>query len=499
MATVLIIGGGVAGLSAGIYARLSGHRAIVCERHAVAGGNLTGWKRGDYVIDNCIHWLTGTNPVTAGYRTWEDLGALGSVDVIQTDTLYTCESGGNRLSLHKDLSTLERDMLALSPADGKEIRSFIKAVEALQGAFGIAGENHDEKRFSVRSLPLLLKYHNLSTEELSNRFAHPLLKKFIVCFLGKYFASTALLVVFATFCGRNGGLPSGGSPAMAKRIADRFVTLGGELLLKKEALRIRVQNGVATSVLFSDGDELQADYIVATPDAKVIFDKLLPVKMPDALKRQYLNKRMLRFSAYHCAFSCPTDALPFRGDFIYELPRQAQRALRTKYLILREFSHEPSFAPTGKTVLQSLTFTGEKDSRAFIALRKDKAAYARKKQELADAVLAQICEKFPCFLGKLKLLDVWTPATYERYTGAEIGSFMSFLLPKGKLPVRVSGEIPGVKNVILATQWQQAPGGLPTAAGLGKAAAEWIDRKERQATRKPFPFPFAKRKRQKEA
>ena len=105
----------------------------------------------------------------------------------------------------------------------------------------------------------------------------------------------------------------------------------------------------------------------------------------------------------------------------------------------------------------------------------------------------------PIYHRKLKLLDVWTPATYERYTGAEIGSFMSFLLPKGKLPVRVSGEIPGVKNVILATQWQQAPGGLPTAAGLGKAAAEWIDRKERQATRKPFLFPFAKRKRQKEA
>lgn len=500
MATVLIIGGGVAGLSAGIYARMNGYRAIVCERHAVAGGNLTGWKRGNYVVDNCIHWLTGTNPATPAYRIWEDLGALGDgVDVAQTDTLYTCEHHGKRLSLHRNLNVLERDMLALSPADEPEIRSLIKAVKAVQGLLGIAGDNHDEKHVSVGALPLLFKYHRLSTEELSKRFAHPLLQRFTVCFLGKYFTSIALLVVFATFCGRNGGIPVGGSPAMAKRMAERFVTLGGELRLKKEALRIRLQNGKATSVLFADGEEIQADYVVATPDPKVIFGKLLPVTMPEPLKKQYADKRMLRFSAYHCAFACDTVDLPFQGDFIYELPRKSQCALKTKYLILREFTHEKSFAPKGKTVIQSLTFASEKDCREWIALRKNKTAYAQKKQELAEKVLQEIYEKFPCLIGKLKLLDVWTPATYERFTGAEIGSFMSFVLPKGKLPVRIPCEIAGAKNVILATQWQQPPGGLPTAAALGKHAVEQIARKELQAEKAPLLQTLLRRTRRKQA
>ena len=47
MAKIVIIGGGVSGLSAGIYAQLSGHEAVVCERQAMAGGNLTGWQRGE--------------------------------------------------------------------------------------------------------------------------------------------------------------------------------------------------------------------------------------------------------------------------------------------------------------------------------------------------------------------------------------------------------------------------------------------------------------------
>ena len=64
MKTVLIIGGGVSGLSAGIYARYHGYNAVICERHKLAGGNLTGWTREGYHIDNCIHWLTGTSPNT---------------------------------------------------------------------------------------------------------------------------------------------------------------------------------------------------------------------------------------------------------------------------------------------------------------------------------------------------------------------------------------------------------------------------------------------------
>ena len=86
--------------------------------------------------------------------------------------------------------------------------------------------------------------------------------------------------------------------------------------------------------------------------------------------------------------------------------------------------------------------------------------------------------------GKLQCIDVWTPATYKRYTGAEVGSYMSFILPKGKLPTRISPKIKGIENVFLATQWQHAPGGLPTAAGCGKKAVEEIRRLEGRVSRK---------------
>ncbi|HEY5375632.1 MAG TPA: NAD(P)-binding protein, partial [Polyangiaceae bacterium] len=56
---VVIIGGGLAGLSAGCYARANGFRSTIVEHNLALGGVCTAWSRGTYTIDGCIHWLTG--------------------------------------------------------------------------------------------------------------------------------------------------------------------------------------------------------------------------------------------------------------------------------------------------------------------------------------------------------------------------------------------------------------------------------------------------------
>lgn len=488
MAKILIIGGGVSGLSAGIHALKAGHEAIICERHSVPGGNLTGWQRGRYHIDNCIHWLTGTNQNTETYKLWEELGALGEASVFQGETLYTCEYEGEKLSLYRDLERLRWEMFLFSPQDEKEIEKFITAIKGIQGLCGTAGKDHNEKSGLwklVKSAPTLLPYVYMSTGELSKRFTHPLLKRFIACLLGDDFSAVALLMVFATFCGDDGGVPLGGSLKMAQRIADNFEGLGGRLLLKKTAKKINIVNGKAVSVVFEDGDVIPCDYVVCAADAKTTYGKLLSMPMPKALKKQFTDKRFIRFSSYHTAFACKTDELPFRGDFIFQLPKKEQVALGTKYLIVREFSHDKTFAPKGQTVLQTLTFCTEEKSKEFIKLRTDKHAYENKKMQLAETIERILVEKFPMFREKLHCLDVWTPATYHRYYGEEIGAYMGFVFPKRYLPKRLTARVKGLKNVVLATQWQQTPGGLPTAANMGRQAIKEIKRLERR-----FFFPW---------
>lgn len=55
MKKVVIIGGGVSGLSAGIYAQQKGYQTEIYEKNQMLGGECTGWNRQGYHIDNCIH------------------------------------------------------------------------------------------------------------------------------------------------------------------------------------------------------------------------------------------------------------------------------------------------------------------------------------------------------------------------------------------------------------------------------------------------------------
>ena len=482
MAKILIIGGGVAGLSAGIYARLNGHEAIVCEKHFVAGGNLTGWNRGGYHIDNCIHWLTGTNPASSHYKMWVELGALGDgIEIVQEGSLFSCDKDGKRVMLPPSLAGLEKQMLDHSKNDEREIKRFIRAVDFLQGADNIAGKKCDEgMTFGrlVKGVGPLLRYYNRTTGELAALFNSPALRTFITGFWGDDFGALALIYVFATFCGKNGALPRGGSVKMAERMVERFKKLGGELRLSCEAVKVNLDGGVARSVTFADGSEETADFVILTTDPAMTFGKIIDCPMPSNLKKLYDDPKMLRYSAYHCAFGCDTPTLPFEGDLIFDVPEEFIDVLKTKQVILRGFSHESNFSPEGKSLIQTLTFSFEEDSKEFIRLKnEDPEAYKARKKKIAEIFKTLIEEHCESLKGKLELIDVWTPASYRKFVSSDIGSFMSFAMPKKYMPVALSGEIKELRNVVLATQWQQSPGGLPIAAGQGKNAIKIIEGK----------------------
>ena len=479
MAKIVIVGGGVAGLSAGIYSRMAGHDVVICERHFLAGGNLTGWSRGGYHIDNCIHWLTGTNENSSLYRMWCELGALGEgVNIVQESSLFSCERGGVRVSLPPSLSELRDNMLAVSPEDRKEIDRLVRAIDFIAGADNIAGEGCNEGMTAKRLLsglgPIMI-YYSLTTGQLAGRFKNPALRCFITGFWGDDFSAVALIFVFATFCQKNGALPEGGSVKMAERMTDKFLSLGGRLRLKCEALRVNLEGNRAKSVSFADGSVLEADYVILTTDPAVTFGKMVDLPMPKKLQKYYDNHKMRRFSAYHFAYAVDSESLPFVGDLIFDVPEKYVGELGTKQLIVRGFSHEPRFAPEGKNIIQTLTFCFDEGAMDFIRLREsDKEGYSRKKERLAGVLQELIEEHCSTLRGKLRLIDGWTPATYNRFVNSEMGSFMSFAIPEKHLPIAMNGIIEGYDNIILATQWQQSPGGLPIAASSGKWAAERI-------------------------
>ena len=59
---IVIIGAGISGMTAGIFALDNGFDVEIYEKHIIAGGQCTGWNRNNVYIDGCAHWIVGTNP-----------------------------------------------------------------------------------------------------------------------------------------------------------------------------------------------------------------------------------------------------------------------------------------------------------------------------------------------------------------------------------------------------------------------------------------------------
>jgi phytoene desaturase len=137
-------------------------------------------------------------------------------------------------------------------------------------------------------------------------------------------------------------------------------------------------------------------------------------------------------------------------------------------LTITHYDREPDFAPKGHTLITCSINQFYPDYDAWHALYQEPAAYRCEKQRIGQETIMSIETRFPHMKGKLKLLDVATPKTFERYCNAYRGVFMAFLPTVSGKMMAHTGPIKCLQNIFLSGQWLQPPGGLPVALITGK-------------------------------
>ena len=123
---IIIIGGGISGLSAGIYGLDNDFDVTIYEKHNIVGGQCTGWVRDNSFIDGCAHWVVGTSPKSKFYPLWRYVGAFDSNSIVyETDYFSKFDINGEIVTFYSDLDKLENELLRVGPEDKKQIKRFI--------------------------------------------------------------------------------------------------------------------------------------------------------------------------------------------------------------------------------------------------------------------------------------------------------------------------------------------------------------------------------------
>lgn len=510
---IIIVGGGIAGLAAGIYGRLAGYVVEIYEKNPSAGGQCVGWDRSGCHIDNCIHWLTGTKKGTQLREVWEMVGALQEkTEFVDCDKFYTSITKDHTVTLWKDLDRTEAELLALSPQDRKEIKKFIEHVryaaecempaEKPMDAMGIGDYIH--MGAAMAHMPRVIKeYGSIDMQEMAQRFSHPALKTLFTDYMPKQYTASSFLVSYASVASGNGEIPKGGSMAMTNRMVERFLRLGGKLYCSCTVLQILIENRKAVGICFKTSSQLhtstisqtqsirqvkdeikdqtivRADYIISAVDTMEMFAHLIGKKyMNKAWRVCYADsEKYPLFSAVQAAFMADSEAYKEKGTlFFYCSPFRVGGRVIDR-LSIKSYEYEPEFAPEGKIVLQ--VNIPQFDKEYFYWKNLTRKEYEEEKKEVARKIEECLLIQFQKLQGHMELLDCWTPITYERYCNAYHGAYMSFIIKKGVRSFRVKGTVKGIKHLYIASQWIMAPGGLPVAVTAGKFAIWRIARKDK--------------------
>jgi phytoene dehydrogenase-like protein len=262
---VIVIGGGIAGLCAAVYAQRCGYQAEVLEMHDMAGGLATSWRRGPYTFETCLHWLYGSNPNGPMHSQWLEVCDLDKLTFVNQEEFGRVErEDGDSLGIYTNVDRLETELLKRAPKDAAEIRRFAAAIRKLGNfkmpdpAAGWAANLATLLR-NVPCFPLLRELMGISCREYGERFTDPLLKSMLGDGEMGQLSAIALFFSLTWMNQHNAAYAIGGAQALIRLIEEKLASLGGQVRFGARVERILVENDVAVGVQLAGGETLAAD------------------------------------------------------------------------------------------------------------------------------------------------------------------------------------------------------------------------------------------------
>lgn len=480
MKKIVIIGAGVAGMAAGIYAQLNGFKSEIYEQHSGIGGECTAWFRKGYTIDGSISWLTGVKPGTKICEVWNEVGAFQEEDISYGEEFAVVEMDGQCLHWYREVDRLEKHLCELSEEDERSIFELTTIIRGLN-SFEIPSKkpvdlmDKFEKREYINNFMKVFQVIgpicSLTVEQYVERFHSKLIQNALLSFSFKDNLVQGVLVTLASIASGQAGWINGGSKQLTDNMQRTYLKLGGKIFCKEKVERINIQEETAVGIVLENQKVINADYVIPACDIYVTMKKLLQNNYKDSVLDQYFdNKEYKTSSISQVAFGIDYDLSAYPEKMIHIFDEIEVAGEKINSCLFTHYCKEEEFAPSGKSIIKTgLTIYNYEN---WIGLTREQ--YTEKKEDIKNAYLELLYRYYPETIDKVEMIDVTTPLTYERYCGAHKGAYMAFMLTKATNRISHNGVIKNLKSVYIAGQWLSALGGLPDALVSGKNAIQRI-------------------------
>ena len=487
---VIIVGAGLAGLSAALHLLGSSRRVTVLEAQPHPGGRAGRMDLGGYRVD------TGPTVLTMPELADEALAAVGGslaarVDLVALHPAYrACFADGSVIDVHTDGDAMEAEIRAV--AGPREASGYLRLRRWLTQLYQVEigrfiGGNFDSPldlvagRDAVRDLARLAALGGFGRlgAQLGRFFQDERLRR-IFSFQSLYagvppqhaLGAYAVIAYMDTVAGV--WFPRGGMQALPQAMADAASDAGAELRYETTVTALEHSGDRVTAIRTADGERLTANAVVLTPDLPVVHRllgraprRVVPLRWsPSAV---VLHAGVQPGSgpgwaglAHHTitfgqAWKETFDEIIYRGRLMTD----------PSLLITRPTATDPSLAPDGRQLLYILAPCPN--------LRAAPLDWDILRSAYRDELVGTLEQRGLTDLGgAIEVEHLVTPADWAAQ-GLAVGTPFSAAHTFAQTgPFRPSNLVRGRSNVVLAGCGTTPGVGVPTALISGKLAAARI-------------------------
>lgn len=421
---VIVIGSGLAGMTAANYLAKCGRSVLLLERHDEFGGLATWFRRrGGHIFDVSLHGFpVGMIKSCRKYWTSEVADSIVQLEGIRFDNpQFQLETTFDRGDFTRIL--VER--------------------------FGVASETVEAFFDTARRMDFY-DDQTMTTRELFERFFPGrsdivrLLMEPITYANGSTLDDPAITygIVFSNFMSKGVYIFRGGTDKLVSLMKREMGRNGVDLRRQEPVESILVEGGRVCGVV-AGGRRVQGDVVVSNANLKVTIEHLVGC---DQFSSSFMDEaKAVRLNNSSCQVYMGLrqgESIEYIGDLIFSSVKEEfdSAALCAKNVTSRTFSvYYPSIRPGSDHYAIVSSTNANWDDWAHLSPEE----YQRDKRRLIESTLDALEKYVPGIRGKLDHVEAATPRTFHRYTGhlhgATFGTKFEGLKVSMELPKQIAG------------------------------------------------------------
>ncbi len=473
---VIIIGAGLAGLTAGAKLSKSGKKVLLVEQHYIPGGCATTFKRKGFLFEVGLHEMDGLHQQDMKTKVFNDLDVFSHVDFLKVPEFYRFVYKDYNIVIPHNPDKAKAVLLANFPNEQTAIDAYFYQI---LNAKKIRKESVGKKEKTIG-------------EFMDSITENEVLKLTLLGNLGYFHDDPYTLSLsfyseaqYAYYSG-GGNFIKGGSQQLSNYLASFIESNQGKVIYNHMVTKIIFEENKAVGIEYKKKktDALLKSFgnnIVVNAAIPQLTERLLPNKQaeiiePDISKREigpslltvYLgfNKMLSELNNTNYSAFIYHDSIDKISDI---LPNNKSSFDKRSFTFVDYGQVDSSLAPEGKSVgvICCIDYISDWENLS-------KEAYKAKKEQVAQTFISRLELLIPGSKNAIEYYEIGTSKTVERYTLNTKGAVHGFSQTPGRTELN---PIKKLENLYYSSAWTKFGGGFSGAILNGYLTAFEIIRK----------------------